>query len=78
MSFHTIKNLGVAGLVLILSLIVAVAYRYSEQTLHALQEHVELYAPAEASLDSISKLIDTTKLAFTLGTRQGIESELRM
>jgi hypothetical protein len=65
-SFHTIKNLGVGGLILILLLVAIYAYRHSEQTLRSLREHVDVYAPAEASLLKISKRIDTAKHGFTL------------
>jgi diguanylate cyclase (GGDEF)-like protein/PAS domain S-box-containing protein len=76
MPFHTIKNLGIGGLVLIMLVVVVFAYRNSEQTVHWLREGVELYTPTETSLEKISKHIDVAKYEFKLyANRDRISAE---
>lgn len=66
MSFHTIKNIGIGGLGLIMLVLVAFAYHNSEQTVHWLREAVERYTPTETALEKISKYIDVAKYEFKL------------
>ena len=66
MPFHTIKNLGIGGLVLIMLVVVVFAYRNSERTVHRLREGVELYMPTETSLERISRHIDAARYEFKL------------